>query len=67
MGNISSVDSIKNISKVDAKLSKDLKSKLYKEFKENTSSIYQIKLKDHITILFNPTAAVIEHQEKHLR
>ena len=59
MGNISSVDSIKNISKVDTKLSK--------EFKENTSSIYQIKLKDHITILFNPTAAVIEHQEKHLR
>ena len=40
MGNISSVDSIKNISKVDTKLSKNLKSKLYKEFKENTSSIY---------------------------
>ena len=52
MGNISSVDSIKNISKVDTKLSKNLKSKLYK---------------DHITILFNPMVAVIEHQEKHLR
>ena len=74
MGNVSSVDSSENISKADTRLSKKLKSQPYKEFKENTLSNYQIKLKDiarrllkNITKFFNPTAAVTEHQEKHLR
>ena len=74
MGNVSSVDSTESISKADTRLSKKLKSQLYKEFKENTFSNYQIKLKDiarwllkNITNFFKPTVAVTEHQEKHLR
>ena len=74
MGNVSSVDWFENISKAFTRLSKNLKSQLYKDFKENTLSNYQIKLKDFGRWLvektnkfFNPKVAVVEHEEKHLR
>ena len=68
MGNISPADSIENIVKA-ATFSENLKSKqFYKNFKENTFSNSQVKLKDFVRRLvkkinefFNPIAAKIEH------
>ena len=70
MGDISSVDSFENISKAFTRLSKNLKSQLYRDFKENTFNNCQIKLKDFVKKInkfFNPKVAIVEHQEKHLR
>ena len=72
--NISSADSVENISKAVIRLPKNLRFQIYKDFKENTFSNYHIKLRDFerwpgkkMDKFFNPISAIIVHQEKHIR
>ena len=75
MGDISTIDSTENILKTVIRVHKNLRYKFYKDFKENSFSIFQIKLRDFdksfpkmIEKFFNhPIAAVMEHQDKILR
>ena len=72
--NISSADSIENISKAVIRLPKNLRSQFYQDFKEDTSSNYHINLNNFETWFgkkigefFNPISAIIGHKEKYLR
>ena len=72
--NVSSANSIENISKAIIRLPKYRRSQFYKYFNENTFSNDHIKLKDferwlgkRIGEFFDPVSAILEYQEKHLR